>query len=279
MEFKPPFINVTYHRFEYEYKRTPDGLFRKVYTRKRPGTVGICAAIANKYGVDAVPHLTCGGFTIEETEDALIDLDYLGVENVLVIRGDASASDKSFVPESGGHRYASELVAQIVRMNSGEYLETELQNAVKTNFCIGVAGYPEKHFESPNVAVDLKHLKEKVDLGAHYIVTQLFFDNSKYFAFVKSCREMGITVPIIPGLKPITRLKQLSVLPRTFHVTIPQALSEAIDDCKSDAEVEQVGIEWCIDQCRSLQQSGVPSLHFYTMGQSDVMVKVARGLV
>ncbi len=280
MEFKPPFINVTYHRSEYIYKKMPGGYFKKAITRKRPGTVGICTSIMNRYQVEAVPHLTCGGFTVEETEDALVDLFYLGIKNVLALRGDAVKSESAFSPDPGGHPYATELVKQISAMNQGHYLEEDLRNPVKTDFCIGVAGYPEKHFESPNMKTDLKYLKQKIDEGGEYIVTQMFFDNKKYFDFVKSCRDAGITVPIIPGLKPITKKRQLTVLPRIFHVDIPDELEAAIQKCKDDKEVERVGIEWAIQQSKELAASSeAPCLHYYTMGQVKVISEIARAVI
>jgi methylenetetrahydrofolate reductase (NADPH) len=276
MEFKPPFINVTYHRSEYIYKKMPNGSYAKVTTRKRPGTVAICASIMNRYKVEAVPHLTCGGFTIEETEDALIDLQYVGITNILAIRGDAVKSEASFVPEPGGHGYTVDLVKQINNMNQGIYLDDDLTNTVKTDFCIGVGGYPEKHMEAPNFNTDLKHLKDKVDAGAEYIVTQMFFDNQKYFEFVNACRAMGITVPIIPGIKPLTRQKQLSVLPRVFGVNIPEDLEKAISNAKTDADAEQVGIEWAVAQSKDLLEFGVPCLHYYTMGQVKTITDICR---
>lgn len=276
MEFKPAFINVTYHRSEYMFKKKPDGSFEKVEVRKRPGTVGICAAIMNHYKIDAVPHLICGGFTREETENALIDLNFLGVDNVLVLRGDAPKNETFFEPEPQGHRYAIELLQQVVNMNHGIYLEEDLIDGLKTQFCIGVAGYPEKHFEAPNMDTDMAYLKKKVEAGADYITTQMFFDNQKYFDFVSKCRAMGIEVPIIPGLKPITSKKQLSVLPRIFHVDIPCELSNEILKCKTDKEVEQVGTEWLIQQSRELKEAGVPVLHYYTLGKSKVVANVAK---
>src|SRR5215471_16761838 len=243
MEFGPAFINVTYHRSETMFKKKADGTFEKVEVRKRPGTVGICAAIMNHYKIDAVPHIICGGFTKRETEDALIDLDFLGIDNVLVLRGDAAKNEASFEPEPDGHPFALDLLKQVVNLNNGVYLEEDIKNGSKTNFCIGVAGYPEKHFESPNLETDLMYLKAKVDAGAEYVTTQMFFDNQKYFDFVKTCRSQGITVPVVPGLKPITTKKQLSMLPKVFHVDLPPDLSNAITRCKSDEEVEQVGIE------------------------------------
>jgi methylenetetrahydrofolate reductase (NADPH) len=279
MEFKPSFINVTYHRSESMFKRKADGTFDKVEVRKRPGTVGICAAIQNRYKVDAVAHLICGGFSKQETEDALIDLNFLGIDNVLVLRGDAPKNESFFEPEPGGHRYAIDLLKQIMNMNNGIYLEEDLKNAVKTNFCIGVAGYPEKHFEAPNMQTDLQYLKAKVDAGAEYVTTQMFFDNKKYFDFVKSCRSAGITVPIVPGLKPISTKKQLTVIPRTFHVDIPEVLSNEITKCKTDADVEVVGTEWLLQQSKELKQAGVPVLHYYTLGKPTIVANVVREIV
>lgn len=279
MEFKPAFINVTYHRSEHMFKKKADGAFEKVEIRKRPGTVGICAAIMNHYNVDAVPHLICGGFSREETENALIDLNFLGVDNVLVLRGDAPKNETSFEPDPNGHRYAIELLGQVSQMNNGIYLEEDLVGGLKTKFCIGVAGYPEKHFEAPNMQNDLEHLKHKVESGADYIVTQMFFDNQKFYDFVAKCREMGITVPIIPGLKPITSKKQLSVLPRTFHVDIPTEFSNEILKCKTDKEVEEVGTQWLIQQSKDLKQFGVPVLHYYTLGKPKVIRTVVESLV
>ncbi|MGV3657659.1 MAG: methylenetetrahydrofolate reductase [NAD(P)H] [Chitinophagaceae bacterium] len=279
MEFKPSFINVTYHRSESMFKRKADGTFDKVEVRKRPGTVGICAAIMNRYGVDAVAHLICGGFTKQETEDALIDLNFLGINNVLVLRGDAPKNEAFFEPEPGGHKYAIELLQQVTNMNNGIYLEEDLKNAVKTNFCIGVAGYPEKHYEAPNMHSDMQYLKAKVDAGAEYIVTQMFFDNQKYFNFVKACRDAGIEVPVVPGLKPISSKKQLSVIPRTFHVDIPEELSGEIMKCKTDEEVEQVGTEWLLQQSRELKAAGVPGLHYYTLGKPQMVVDVVKEIL
>ncbi|SFV30628.1 methylenetetrahydrofolate reductase [NAD(P)H] [Thermoflavifilum thermophilum] len=273
MEFNPAYINVTYHRSEFMFKKKPDGSFEKVEIRKRPGTVGICAAIMNHYKVDAVPHLICGGFTKEETENALIDLNFLGIDNVLLLRGDPPKNEAYFEPEPGGHRYAVELIEQVVNMNHGIYLEEDLIDGVKTNFCIGVAGYPEKHYEAPNLETDLYYLKQKIDKGAHYVVTQMFFDNQKYYDFVKRCREKGIDVPIIPGLKPITSRKQLSMLPRVFHVDIPAELCTEIMKCKNDKEVEEVGKEWLVYQSRELIKFGVPVLHYYTLGKPEVIKK------
>ena len=278
MEFKPSFINVTYHRSEHIFKKRLDGSFEKVVVRKRPGTESICAAIMNKYTVDTVPHLICGGFSVNDTEDALINLRYLGIDNVLVLRGDAAKNETAFEPEAGGHKYASDLLRQVVNLNAGVYLEDELKNSHKTEFCIGVAGYPEKHFEAPNMDADLAYLKAKVDAGADYIITQMFFDNAKFYAFVDACRAVGITVPIIPGLKPVYSKKQLNILPKTFHIDLPRDLSNEILNCKTDAEVEQVGAEWLLMQSKDLKKNGVPVLHYYTLGRPHVVAEVVKNL-
>jgi 5,10-methylenetetrahydrofolate reductase, prokaryotic form len=278
MEFNPPFIDVTYLREDYIYKQHPNGLLEKVAYRKRPSTVATCAAIINKYKVDAVPHLICGGFTREETENALIDLQFLGIDNVLVLRGDARKSDSSFIPTPGGHAYASDLLQHVVNMNNGRYLHEDMENSEKTDFCIGVAGYPEKHFESPNLDTDFKYLKLKADLGADFIVTQMFFDNSKYKAFVDRCRAHGINIPIIPGLKPLTSSKQLVSLPKTFHLDIPLELSEAVLACKTEQEVREVGVEWMIHQCKELIAMGAPVLHFYTMGNPKPTKRIIQAV-
>ena len=279
MEFRPAYINVTYHRSEHVFKKTPDGTFQKVVVRKRPGTESICAAIMNKYSVDTVPHLICGGFDINETEDALINLHYLGIDNVLVLRGDAAKNETAFMPEPGGHKFASDLLKQVVDLNSGIYLEEDLKNTSRTKFCIGVAGYPEKHFEAPNMESDLHYLKMKVDMGADYVVTQMFFDNEKFFAFVKACREAGINVPIIPGLKPIYSVNQLTMLPKVFHIDLPVALSSEILKCKTPEAVEQVGTEWLLMQSQELKKSGVPILHYYTLGRPHMVGNVVKQLL
>jgi methylenetetrahydrofolate reductase (NADPH) len=276
MEFNPSFINVTYHRSEHTFKKRADGSFEKVVVRKRPGTESICASIMNKYNVDTVPHLICGGFGINETEDALINLNYLGIDNVLVLRGDAAKNESAFEPEPGGHQFAIDLLKQVKNLNDGIYLEEDLKNTMKTKFCIGVAGYPEKHFEAPNMESDLKHLKAKVDAGADYIITQMFFDNAKYFAFVNACREIGINVPIIPGLKPVYTKKQLTILPKTFHIDLPTPLSEAVQACKTDLDVEKIGEEWMIEQSKELKKAGVPVLHYYTLGRPMLVANVVK---
>lgn len=278
MEFKPSWINVTYHRSETMFKKKSDGTFDKVDVRKRPGTVGICAAIMNHYNIDAVPHIICGGFTKRETEDALIDLQFLGIDNALILRGDAAKNESSFEPEPGGNKYAIDLLKQVGQLNQGIYLDEDILNGGKTDFCMGVAGYPEKHFESPNFEIDLLKTKEKVDAGADYIMTQMFFNNQKFLDYVQACRDMGITVPIIPGLKPITNKKQLTILPRIFHVDIPTELSNAINKCKTDADCEQVGTEWLIQQSKELKAAGVPVLHYYTLGKPKVIRDVVSAV-
>ena len=278
MEMNPAFINVTYHRSEHLFKKTADGNFKKVVVRKRPGTESICAAIMNKYNVDTVPHIICGGFSVGDTEDALINLNYLGIDNVLVLRGDAAKNEANFEPEPDGHRYTIDLLKQVRNLNDGLYIEEDLKNTSKTKFCIGVAGYPEKHFEAPNMDTDLQYLKQKVDDGADYVVTQMFFDNSKYFAFVDACRAIGITVPIIPGLKPIFNKKQLTILPKVFHIDLPTALSNEITKCKDDEAAEQIGAEWLLQQSRELQKANVPALHYYTLGKPNLIAKVVADL-
>ena len=269
MEFNPSFVDVTYHREEFVYKKRQDGLLERRAVRKRPGTVGICAAIMNKYQVDTVPHIICGGFSKEETENALIDLDFLGIDNVLVLRGDPIKSETYFSAEHDGHKYASELLGQVNEMNNGIYLDEDLKNSAPTDFCIGVAGYPEKHFEAPNMRSDIHFLKKKVEAGADYIVTQMFFDNQQYFDFVNLCRENDITIPIIPGIKPMSTQKQLSLLPQRFHLNVPNLLVDEVLRCKTNTDVRQVGVEWAIQQTKELIEFGVPCIHFYTMGKSD----------
>ena len=274
MEFNPSFVDVTYHRQEFVYKKRADGLLERRSVRKRPGTVGICAAIMNKYQVDTVPHIICGGFSKEETENALIDLDFLGIDNVLVLRGDPIKSETYFKPNKGGHSYASELLGQVNEMNNGVYLDEDLKNSAPTNFCIGVAGYPEKHFEAPNMRSDIHFLKKKVEAGADYIVTQMFFDNQQYFDFVNLCRENDITIPIIPGIKPMSTKKQLTLLPQRFHLNVPNPLVDQVLKCKTNEAVRQVGVEWAIQQTKELIEFGAPCIHFYTMGKSDNVQKI-----
>ena len=274
MEFKPKFVNVTYHREEFIYKERDNGLLEKIAVRKRSGTVGICAAIMNRYDVDAVPHLICGGFNQEETENALIDLQFLGIDNVLALRGDSIKNEAVYVPELGGHKHANELIHQISQMNKGHYLMDDYKTD-PTDFCIGAAGYPEKHFEAMNLEDDLYHLKKKVEAGADYIVTQMFFDNTKYFNFVEACRAIGINVPIIPGLKPLKNLSHISFIPKYFHIDYPVELSRALVKCKTNDDVAKVGIEWGIQQSKELKAAGVPCIHYYTMSNSSSVKAIA----
>jgi methylenetetrahydrofolate reductase (NADPH) len=276
MEFNPPFIEVTYHREEYVEKLV-DGVLKRIPIRKRPGTLGICAAIMQKFKTEAVPHVICGGFTKEETEDFLIDLHYLGIENALVLRGDQEKGEDHFIPKPGGHAYANELVAQVHAMNQGILLHEETES-LPTNFCVGVAAYPEKHFEAASLDEDLRYLKQKVDAGADYIVTQMFFNNQHYFDFVAKCRAMDIHVPIIPGLKPIATARQLEILPEIFHLEMPEALAKEVRACTTNAAIKQVGVEWAVQQGRELMQAGVPALHFYTMSKSDSVHAIASQL-
>lgn len=273
---RPPFIDITSHAAEVIYDETPEGIRRRV-KRKRPGTLGVCALIQNKYGIDAVPHILCNGFTREETEDFLIELRYLGIDNVLAVRGDDSGYQKPLHSGRSANRYAAELVEQIAGLNRGEYLEQQLLDANPADFCIGIGGYPEKHFEAPNLRTDIRYLKAKVDAGAHYIVTQMFFDNRHYFSFVEACRAAGITVPIIPGLKILTSKKQLHTIPRVFYVDIPEDLSDAME-AASDAQVGDVAAEWALAQSQELLDRGVPSIHFYVMQSAGAVNKVLAGL-
>lgn len=278
MEFKPSFVNVTYHRAEQVYKKRADGNFERVEIRKRPGTVGICAAIMNKYKVEAIPHLICGGFSKEETENALIDLHFLGVKNVLALRGDAAANEKFFTAHPNGHRYAEDLVKQVIGLNNGNYLEEDIMEGVKTDFCIGVAGYPEKHFEAPNLDTDIYYLKRKVELGAGYIVSQMFFNNAHYYNYINRCRENVINVPIIPGLKPLTSKRQLTMIPSIFNVEVPVDLYTEMMKAKDAAACDRVGEEWLYEQCKDLLKNNAPVLHFYTLGKPQVVYNVLKRL-
>ena len=275
MEFNPPFIDVTTSREEYVYIDKGNGLLDRKITRMRPGTVGICAAIKHKYNVDTVPHVLCGGFTKEETEYVLVDCHYLGIQNVMALRGDAMSHQKYFEPNKDGNHYASELVKQISDLNKGKYLHNVIDASNKADFCIGVAGYPEKHLEAPSLQSDLKRLKEKVDAGAEYVVTQMFFDNQRYFDFVSAARAMGIEVPIIPGIKPIAVNRHLQLLPHVFKIDLPEALIKEVERCKNNSDVRAVGVEWCIQQSKELLAAGVPSLHYYSMGKSDNIKAIA----
>lgn len=278
MEFKPSWINVTYHRSETMFKKKADGSFEQVEIRKRPGTVGICASLMNHYKIDTIPHMICGGFSKRDTEDALLDLHYIGINNMLALRGDAPKNQSFFTPEKDGNQFAIDLLKQTIELNKGNYIDEDIINGGKTDFCIGVAGYPEKHFEAPNLKVDLDRLKAKINAGASYIMTQMFFDNNKFLAFVNECRNAGITVPIIPGLKPITNKKQLSIIPRVFNVDIPTDLSTALLECKNDDDCEKIGIEWLIQQSKELKEAGVPVLHYYTLGKPHVIAEVIKNI-
>ena len=276
MEFKPPFIDVTTSREEHVYIEKPGGLLQKKVTRMRPGTVGICASLMNKYQIDTVPHVLCGGFTREETEYVLVDCHYLGIDNVMALRGDAMKDEAIFQAKVEGNQYASELVKQISDLNQGKYLHEIIETTYKANFCIGVAGYPEKHMEAPSLASDLRRLKEKIDLGAEYVVTQMFFDNKKYFEFVEAARAIGIDVPIIPGIKPVAVKRHLNVLPQVFSLDLPDELVSEVEKCKDNKAVREVGIEWAIQQSKELVEAGVPVLHYYSMGKSDNIKAIAK---
>lgn len=277
IEFNPLNINITYHQEETIYKKHAGGLLERKTIRKRPGTVAISAAIKYKYpNVHVVPHIICGGFSKDATEYALIDLHFLGIQDLLVLRGDPLKGQKYFKAEEDGHANASELVEQIINMNNGRYLDEDLENKTTTDFSVGVAGYPEKHLEAPNIDNDLKYLKKKVDAGADYVVTQMFYDNQKFIDFVKRCREIGIKVPIIPGIKPITTKRDLLQLPKIFNIDIPDALVNEITKCKTDKEAYRVGIEWGIQQSKELADFGVPAIHYFTIGISNNVKAIAK---
>ncbi|MCK5637928.1 MAG: methylenetetrahydrofolate reductase [NAD(P)H] [Flavobacteriaceae bacterium] len=275
MEYKPPFIDVTTSREEHIYIKKEGGLLEQKITRMRPGTVGICASLMHKYKTDPVPHVLCGGFTKEETEYVLVDCHYLGIDNVMALRGDAMKDEAYFNPQKEGNKYASDLVGQISNLNKGNYLHEIIETTYNSNFCIGVAGYPEKHMESPSMESDLRKLKEKVDAGADYVVTQMFFDNQKYFNFINAAKEIGINVPIIPGVKPIAIRRHLNILPQVFNLNLPDVLVNEIEKCKDNKEIRQVGIEWAITQSKELQKAGVPVIHYYSMGKSDNIKAIA----
>ncbi len=276
MEFSPAYINFTSHRNETVYRERPDGLLEKKVVRKRPGTFALAAAVKYKYNIPVVPHVLCGGFTKEETENVLIEMNFLGIDDVLALRGDPQRGSRSFIPEKDGHSNTWELVRQIVDMNNGRYLEDSLQDTAPTSFCIGVAGYPEKHFEAPNRHVDMENLKTKVDAGASYIVTQMFFDNKKFFRFMDECRSTGIEVPVIAGIKPISALNDINLLPQTFHIDMPNDLVAALRKCKTDNEAREVGIEWAVQQSKELIAEGVPGIHYYTLGRSDNVARIVK---
>lgn len=278
IDYDPKYINITTHRDEMVFKELSDGTIEKRTVRKRPGTVAIAAAIQHKYGIPVVPHILCGGFSKSETEHVLIDLNFMGIENVLALRGDGLKTDHIFRPNTDGHANAGQLVEQIVNLRNGKYLEPDLKNNSPLDFCVGVAGYPEKHFESPNFDTDMMYLKRKVDAGADYIVTQMFFDNKVYYNFVDKCREAGITVPIIPGIKPINLKNQLTVLPKIFSIDLPQELASELAKCKTNDDAKIVGTEWAIHQSKDLVAHNVPSLHMYTYGVSDNARKIVEAV-
>lgn len=278
VEFNPPFIDVTTSREEYIYIPQENGFLDRKITRMRPGTVGICASLKHKYNIDAIPHILCGGFTKEETEYMLVDCHYLGLDNVMALRGDAMSHERYFKPNEGGHSFAKGLVEQIKNLNKGKYLHQTIENKYNTDFCVGVAGYPEKHIEAPSMETDLKHLKEKVDAGADYVVTQMFFDNKKFFNFVEKARDMGITIPIIPGLKPVAVKRHLQLLPQVFYLDLPEALIAEIEKCKTDLAVRELGIEWTIQQSKELIEAGVPVVHYYSMGKSSNIQSIAKAV-
>ncbi len=276
LEFEPAYINFTSHRNETIYKEKADGTLERKVARIRPGTIALAAAVKYKYNITVVPHVLCGGFTKEETENVLIEMNFLGIHDVLALRGDPVKGTRMFIPEKEGHKNTTELVEQIANLNKGKYLESSLENGASTSFCIGVAGYPEKHFEAPNLETDMEYLKMKVDAGASYIVTQMFFDNEKFYRFRDKCREMGIDVPVIPGIKPISALNDIRLLPQTFHIDLPQDLFKTISACKDDKEAREAGIEWATMQSRDLIKNGVPGIHFYTLGRSDNIAKIVK---
>ena len=278
-EFNPLFINITTHRSEMVYKNTPDGLYQKVSERSRPGTVAVAAAIQQKYNIPAVPHIICSGFSKIETEYALIDLNFLGITNILILRGDKAKHESRFIPNENGYSHASELQLQINEFNRGYFIDgTKMDIITGETFSYGVAGYPEKHDESPNLDMDIAYLKQKIDNGAEYVVTQMFFDNSKYYDFVDRCRKAGINVPIIPGLRPITTIGQLNILPKIFHVDMPMQLVSELMKCNDDNDAKEVGVEWCKAQCLDLMAHGVPSIHFYSLNSTRSVERVAASI-
>lgn len=276
LEFQPAYINFTTHRNEIAYKERPDGLLEKRVTRLRPGTIALAAAVRYKYNIPVVPHILCGGFTKEETENVLIEMNFLGIDDVLALRGDPQRGSRIFIPEKDGHRNTSDLVKQIIDMNNGRYLEETLEETTPANFCVGVAGYPEKHFEAPNRQTDMEYLKQKVDAGASYIVTQMFFDNRKFFRFRDECRAIGINVPIIAGIKPISALNDIKLLPQTFHIDLPVELVTAVKKCSTDQEAREAGIEWATMQSKELIKEGVPGIHYYTLGRADNVARIVK---
>lgn len=276
VEFEPAYINFTTHRNEITYKERTDGLLEKRVTRLRPGTIALAAAVRYKYNITVVPHILCGGFTKEETENVLIEMNFLGIDDVLALRGDPQKGSRTFISEKDGHTHTYQLVQQIINMNNGKYLEESLEDTAATRFCVGVAGYPEKHVEAPNTQIDMENLKFKVDSGASYIVTQMFFDNSKFFRFRDECKKIGINVPVIAGIKPISALNDIKLLPQTFHIDVPSDLVAAIKKCTTDKDAREVGIEWATMQSKELLKAGVPGIHYYTLGRSDNVARIVK---
>ena len=276
IEFQPAYINFTSHRNEITFRERPDGLLEKRVTRLRPGTIALAAAVKYKYNITVVPHILCGGFTREETENVLIEMNFLGIDDVLALRGDPQKGSRIFIPEKDGHAHTYELVRQIVNMNNGKYLEDTLEDTTPTHFCIGVAGYPEKHVEAANREIDMENLRKKIDAGANYIVTQMFFDNGKFLRFREECWKNGITIPIIAGLKPISALNDIRMLPQTFHIDVPSDLVRAVQKCNTDNEAREVGIEWATMQSKELIKEGVPGIHYYTLGRSDNIARIVK---
>ena len=276
MEFNPPFLNITTHRDEVVYRENADGNYKRVTITKRPGSVAIAAAIMKRFKVEVVPHVICGGATRGEIENTLLDLNFLDIQNVVALRGDPVPGEKNFTPVADGHSHSIDLVRQIENMNRGIYLDDTIKDAVPTNFCVGVAGYPEKHYEAPNLDMDIARLKEKVDAGADYVVTQLFFDNKKYFDFVEKATAAGINVPIIPGIKPVSTKRHIELLPKSFSIDIPNELMKELVKCKDNSAVYQVGLEWCVMQCKELLAKGAKAIHFYTMSKSENIIEIVK---
>lgn len=276
MEFNPPFLNITTHRDEVVYRENADGNYKRVTITKRPGSVAIAAAIMKRFKVEVVPHVICGGATRGEIENTLLDLNFLDIQNVVALRGDPVPGEKNFTPVADGHSHSIDLVRQIENMNRGIYLDDTIKDAVPTNFCVGVAGYPEKHYEAPNLDMDIARLKEKVDAGADYVVTQLFFDNKKYFDFVEKAIAAGINVPIIPGIKPVSTKRHIELLPKSFSIDIPNELMKELVKCKDNSAVYQVGLEWCVMQCKELLAKGAKAIHFYTMSKSENIIEIIK---
>ncbi len=275
-EYNPAYINFTYHREEVIYRERPDGLAERITVRRRPGTIALAAAIKNRYGIEVVPHLICGGARADELEEVLVELNFLGIDNVFALRGDPPRGERRFSPVAGGFSHTTDLVDQITRMNHGVYLDSGLKEPFPTQFCIGVAGYPEKHFESPNMEEDMHWMKEKILRGGEYIVTQMFFLNDRFFKFVQACRDAGITVPIIPGIKPITAMSDIDLLPQTFHVDLPEELVQDIRACRTNKEAREVGIAFAVQQSKELIAHGVPGIHYYTLGRASSTARIVK---